>query len=114
MPGKASRDKGRRGERKAAKALTSMGLPAQRAAYAGHCCPDLEHGVEGVHIEVKYQSRPNIQAAYRQAVADASRQGCAAVCMTKMVTKQGGEPWLVTFDLVQLWTIIDAFERARP
>ena len=114
MTGKASRSKGQRGERKAAAALGSMGIEAKRAGFAGHCCPDLDHEIPNTHIEVKYQAKPSIQMAYRQATADAAKRGAIPVALTKMVTRKGGEPWLLTFDLVDLWRFVAAMQAVRP
>ena len=69
--GRASRQKGQRGEREAAHLLTSLGLPSKRAGYSGHSCEDIEHTIDGVHLEVKYQARPNIRQAMMQATMGA-------------------------------------------
>jgi hypothetical protein len=105
-----SRSKGKRGELLAAAALRELGIEAARAGYAGHSTEDLEHALRGVHIECKYQARPRISSAYQQAVRDAGEH--VPVALTKQVP--GGEPWLITLALGDIWRLVAALDEVRP
>lgn len=74
--GKASREKGKRGERELAALLTEAGFPAERAQqYKGNAgsfdvtCPSLER--LGLVIEVKNVARPTIGPWLAKAEEDA-------------------------------------------
>lgn len=69
--GKASRDKGKRGEREFAKFLTAHGFPARRGVQyqGGPDSPDVV-GLPGWHIECKRVERVNLYAALAQADAE--------------------------------------------
>jgi Holliday junction resolvase len=74
--GKASRDKGKRGEREAAALLREFGFSAARAQQfkgsvgsADIACPELE--ALGLHLEVKNQERCALPTWIDQANADA-------------------------------------------
>jgi hypothetical protein len=115
MGGRSSREKGRRGELLAAKALSDIGIVSSRAGYAGYSVEDLQHTLRGVHIEVKYMARPSIPQAYRQAIGDAARSGATPTCLTKQVSQATkAEPWLLTIALADLWALVDACNEARP
>lgn len=70
--GKASRDKGKRGERELASKLREHGYDARRGVqyHGGPDSPDVI-GLEGVHIEVKRVERLSLYDALSQAKADA-------------------------------------------
>lgn len=70
--GKASRDKGKRGERELAGKLREHGFDARRGVqyHGGPDSPDVT-GLEGVHIEVKRVERLSLYDALSQAKADA-------------------------------------------
>ena len=110
--GRSQRQKGQRGEREAAHLLSTLGLPAQRAGYSGHSVEDIEHSIDGVHLEVKYQARPSIRLAIMQALKDAPEH--RPVVMSRVVVAHGQrEPWLLTMRVEDVWHVVDALMRAR-
>lgn len=70
--GKASRDKGKRGEREVASLLRSYGYDARRGVqyHGGEDSPDVV-GLPHVHIEVKRTERLDLYGALAQSKADA-------------------------------------------
>jgi len=84
MMGKMSREKGKRGERMAAKELKKLGIEARRAQqYCGEAGDaDLITDVEGLHFEVKNVERFNLHAALEQAERD-KRDGEVSVVLHK-------------------------------
>lgn len=96
-----SRQKGKRGEREAAKALgEALGLTCRRAQqYSGLGSADVV-GVDGLHIEVKRTETFRIHDAVAQASADAANGDVPLV-----LHKKNGKPWLAIVkveDLPQL------------
>lgn len=69
--GKASREKGKRGERELANVLKSYGYNAKRGVqyHGGEDSPDVV-GLPGVHIECKRTERLDLYGAMAQAKAD--------------------------------------------
>lgn len=93
--GKASREKGKRGERMLAKALREYGYDCRRTSqYCGQTgdASDVV-GLPGIHIECKFVERLNIRDAVDQAARDA-KEGLPAV-----MHKKSNEGWLVTMRL---------------
>lgn len=70
--GKASRDKGKRGERELARLLRDRGYDAHRGAQnkGGPDSPDVD-GIPGIHIECKRTERLDLYGALDQARRDA-------------------------------------------
>lgn len=70
--GKASRDKGKRGEREVAALLRAYGYDAKRGAQnrGGPDSPDVT-GLPGIHIEVKRTERLDLYGALAQSIGDA-------------------------------------------
>ena len=98
--GKASRNKGKRGELEVVKALKAAGFEkAQRSAQCkGNTgqAPDVE-GLPGIHIEVKRVERLNLTKAYEQAAHDSKENGNND---TPVVFHRGShQPWMVTCSL---------------
>ena len=89
--GKASRDKGKRGEREVAELLRDHGIPARRGVqYAGGPdAPDVV-GFDGVHIEVKRAETLRLYPALEQALADRRPGDIATVWH-----RPSGRPWTV-------------------
>lgn len=91
--GKSSREKGKRGERQAAKALaTHLGVEARRGVqYAGGPnSPDVHHNLPGVHFEVKYYKGPfGWKAALGQLFLDAGS------AVPVLVYRRNGRPWWI-------------------
>lgn len=110
--GKRERDKGKRGEREASKALMEA-LPGVRARrgvqYAGGPdSPDLVTSIPGVHLEVKRTERLSIWAALEQ-----SQREAAAGEVPVVMTRANRKPWVVIIPLEhlgQLATTIDALQ----
>lgn len=70
--GKASRDKGKRGELEIAHILQEHGFPARRSVqFNGWQGAADVIGVDGIHIEVKRVERLNIDTAMEQSRRDA-------------------------------------------
>ena len=84
MIGKMSRQKGKRGERMAAKELGKLGIEARRAQqYCGEAGDaDLITDVEGLHFEVMNVERFNLHTALEQAERD-KRDGEVSVVLHK-------------------------------
>lgn len=86
-----SREKGKRGEREAAKVLESLGLgPARRGRqYDGLEGRDVVHSLPGVHVEVKRTEALSLYAALAQATEDA-REGEVPLLMHR----RSRRPWV--------------------
>lgn len=93
--GKASREKGKRGERELAGILKSYGYNAKRGMqyHGGPESPDVV-GLPNIHIEVKRVERLNLDAAIDQSVTDAGDDELATV----FHRKNGGK-WNVTMPM---------------
>lgn len=94
--GRRSREKGKRGEREAARKvfIEVWGIPAHRGRqYRGSPdSPDVKHGIEGAHCEVKWDERISPWAALRQAAEDAGEQ------TSFVLMKRNRLPWIVVLD----------------
>ena len=93
--GKASRDKGKRGERELAHVLNEYGYKARRGVQysGGPDSPDVV-GLPGIHIEVKRTEKLNLEAAMQQARDDSDVFELPAVFHRK-----NNKPWIVIMDL---------------
>lgn len=93
--GKASRDKGKRGERELANVLKEYGYKTKRGVQyqGGHDSPDVV-GLPGIHIECKRVERLVIETAMQQA-----RDDCDPFSLPAVFHRKNGKPWLVTMDL---------------
>lgn len=95
MGGKASRDKGKRGERELAKALRAYGYDAKRGQqYCGANGDADVIGLPGIHIECKRVERLNLYDAMAQSKSD-TREGEMPVVMHR----KNHCDWLVTLSL---------------
>lgn len=106
---RSQREKGKRGERSAAKAISAaLKCTARRGVqYKGGAeSADLEVDIEGVHWEVKSVERESIRAWMRQAMADAG--GKVPVVMHK----KSREPWLITLPVERLYEFHTRLEEA--
>lgn len=92
MGGKASRDKGKRGERMFASLLREHGFDARRGVqYQGSPdSPDVV-GLPGAHTEVKFVEKLNLHSAMEQSKRDAGEGE-----MPIVAHKRSREEWLVT------------------
>lgn len=107
--GRSQREKGKRGERLAAKAVAqAIRLPARRGVQfkGGADSADLEVELEGVHWEVKFVERESIRAWIRQAEDDSGGK------VPVVLSKRSREPWLITLPLERLYEFHARLEAA--
>ena len=99
-----SRNKGKRGEREAAKELNRLfGLEARRAQqYCGDAGDADLIGIEGIHVEVKRVDRFHIHPALEQADSDRKAGETPLV-----LTRQNGKSWVACCYLEDLPKIIE-------
>ena len=112
MSGKSSRDKGARGELRAAEALRALGIYAERSGRIGITAGDLTHGLHGLHLEVKYQARPDLWRAMRQAEIDC-RGMLTPMVLAKVVSKHGTSEWVVVHRLQDWPSVVASYSAAR-
>lgn len=94
--GRASRDKGKRGELEIAHILQEYGYPARRSVqYNGWQGEADVIGLEGIHIEVKRVERLNIEEAMAQSRRDAKNDEIPVV-----FHRRNNRGWLATLPLV--------------
>ena len=108
MP-RSQREKGKRGERMAAKAVSQViRLPARRGVQfkGGADSADLEVQLEGVHWEVKFVERESIRAWMKQAESDGGGK------IPVVLSKRSREPWLITLPLERLYEFHQRLEEA--
>lgn len=98
--------KGKAGEREAAKAWTAaVGAFARRGKqYSGsEESPDIKQEVEGVHIECKRTARGyNIQSAVSQA-----REDAAIGDIPVALTRQNRGEWIISLPLADIMALVD-------
>lgn len=98
--GKASREKGKRGEREVAKTFQDAGYAEARrtSQYCGRTgdASDVT-GVPGIHLEIKYVEREQVRSWYGQAVRDAAAADKGDIPV--VVHRKTHSPWLVTLGL---------------
>lgn len=90
--GAMSRQKGKRGEREAAAEIERLfRCEARRGVQfrGGPESPDVVHGIEGLHLEVKRTESLRVWDAIEQAVADAGEDNLPAV-----LHRKNGKDWL--------------------
>ena len=105
-----SRDKGKRGEREAAAAMSEhLGCEARRGVQfqGGQDSPDVRHSIEGVHIEVKRTETFNAYNAVEQATRDGG--GKVPVVLHK---RNRGE-WLAVVPLSRLKELAERLRNAN-
>jgi Holliday junction resolvase len=107
--GRPQREKGKRGERLAAKALSDLGFPARRGVQfqGGPQSPDILAKIAGVHWEVKFVEREQVRSWVAQAKEDSG--GKVPVVLHK---RSRGE-WLLTIPLGRLNEFTRRLEEAR-
>lgn len=115
MMGRMSRQKGKRGEREAAKALANLGITARRSQqYCGVAGDsDLITDIDELHFEVKRVERLNLYAALEQAEGDRRVSQVPVV-----LHRRNGKQWAVIHFLKDWNEIATALHlaqgRARP
>jgi hypothetical protein len=99
-----SREKGKRGEREAAAALSGLlGVDVRRSQqYAGGIDSADVVGVDGLHVEVKHQERMQLYKWMAQAVGDASDDSVPLV-----MHRQNRREWLCTVRFIDLLRLVD-------
>lgn len=107
--GRSQRQKGKRGERMAAKAVAeSLGVQARRGVQfkGGADSADIEVEIPGVHWEVKFVEREAVRSWMAQARAE-----CGAG-VPVVLHKRSREEWLVTLPLERLYEFVQRLEEA--
>ena len=109
--GKPSRDKGKRGEREAAKALAELlGIDVRRGVQyqGGPDSPDVV-GIPGIHIEVKRTERLQLMPAIEQATGDAGEGRTPVV-----LWRRSRSPWIACVPLDRLLGLVAAINAIVP
>lgn len=104
--GRFSREKGKRGERDAAKAIeTALGLNARRGVqYAGgNESPDVVADLPGVHFEVKRTERLALYDALEQAQKDAAPSAVPVV-----LHRRNLKPWVCVLEVGHIVPFVHA------
>ena len=93
--GKASREKGKRGERELANLLKEKGFKARRGVQyqGGPDSPDVT-GLPGIHVECKRTERFDLEGAMQQA-----RDDCDPFSLPAVFHRKNGKGWVVVMDL---------------
>ena len=100
--GKASRDKGKVGEREVANILISLGFPARRTAqYCGNTgdASDVV-GVDGFHLEVKRCETIRLPEWIAQAERDCGGK------IPVVLFRRSKEPWRAVIPMIDLFQLI--------
>lgn len=98
--GRAQREKGKRGERAAAKAVSdAFGCQARRGVQykGGDGSADIDVSIPGVHWEVKFVEREQVRLWVEQASRDAGE------LLPVVLHRKSRKPWLVTMPLERLY-----------
>ena len=104
--GRASRDKGKKGERELASLLREYGYDTRRGVqYNGADGSADVLGLDGVHIECKRVERLNIYEAMEQAIGDAREGEIPAV-----FHRRNRDYWKVTLRLEDFMEIYKVWE----
>lgn len=102
MSGKTSRSKGARGEREVRDVLKALGVHARRD---GRLDDDLDHGLEGYHLEVKRRERYEIDSWVEQAEEDAGDR------VPVVVFRKSRQPWRVIVDAEVFFRLVTNQQR---
>ena len=105
--GKASKDKGSRGERLLSAFLNSFGLHTHRGYV--HCGQSDLVDLLGVHVECKFVERLNVRQAMEQAITEAQKRKDG---MPTVFWKVSRKPWL-TIMLTEDWVKLYKMARGR-
>lgn len=93
--GKASRDKGARGERLLRDELRDHGFEDVTRGFVWNHTSDLI-GLPGIHIEAKFVEKLNIRQALAQAEEESEKRQDG---MPTVFSKTSRKPWIVTMNL---------------
>jgi Holliday junction resolvase len=105
-----SRDKGKRFEREAAKAITeTFGVEARRGIQfkGGDTSPDIITGLRGTHFEVKAVEKLNLMEAFEQAKRDAKAN------IPIVMHKKNRTGWFLTMRLEDVLGFIESVKDAQ-
>lgn len=105
--GKASKDKGSRGERLLSAFLNSFGLHTHRGYV--HCGQSDLVDLLGVHVECKFVERLNVRQAMEQAITETEKRKDG---MPTVFWKVSRKPWL-TIMLTEDWVKLYKMARGR-
>lgn len=97
---RSQRNKGKRGERQAAKAISEViGVQCRRGVQyqGGPQSADIQADIEGVHWEVKFVEKESIRAWMQQASEDAGDK------IPVVLHRKSRAPWLVTLPLERVY-----------
>ena len=99
--GRKEREKGKRGEREVANILKENGYDARRGQqFSGQNGDADVVGMDGYHLEVKYQETTKVWEWYEQSKADARAGEIPLV-----IYRRSRSPWMVTMTLVDFLKI---------
>lgn len=107
--GRSQRQKGKRGERLASKAVSeALGVKARRGVQykGGAGSADIEVEIPGVHWEVKFVERESVRTWVAQAREESGGQ------VPVVLHKRSREEWLVTLPLERLYEFMHRLEAA--
>lgn len=96
--GRQQREKGKRGERLAAQALSALGYASSRGVqfHGGPESPDIKTSIEGIHFEVKFVEREQVRVWMRQAQEESGGN------VPVLLHKRSREQWLLTVPLERI------------
>lgn len=111
--GKMQREKGKRGERMWARKCREYGYEVRRTSqYCGQTGDAADCvGIPGIHQEVKFVERLNIQDAMDQAIRDAKNEGKGNIPI--VAHKRSDCEWLVTMRADDWLVILREWESGR-
>jgi hypothetical protein len=97
---RSQRNKGKRGEREAAKAVSvAFGVRSRRGVQyqGGPSSADIQVDIPGIHWEVKFVEKEAVRAWVKQAIEDASGK------VPVVLHRKSRAPWLVTLPLERVY-----------
>lgn len=105
-----SRNKGKRGELEACRALRALGLDAERTVqHEGRgSAGDVRVFGCNAHLEVKLREQFTVYKHMAQAIRDC-RPGGVPACLLK----QNRSPFLLMLQLSDWWRLVDEFDQAK-
>ena len=108
--GRASRNKGIRGESEVLAMIKARGWPHAirnfASGAAGHS--DIAYGPQGVALEIKRTERLALHATWRQVSEDAGRRGDLPL----IATRWNASPWLAITELDEVLALLHLREQA--
>ena len=112
-----SNSKGKRGELELVNVLKQLGFEARRTQqYSGaEGTSDVTiEGAPSLHVECKYDARPNIQKAMQQADNDRNENSIGVVCSRRVDRRETQRyEWLLTVKLADLCEFVDLISTVK-